>query len=278
MPSRAHKVFINDRELLYASSDPNDLLSSCARTFLSRHPSERSDDTVYAEPVRWFSFFAEPGKGKGIGVKALVNLKIGTHVGFVEGLVTKVPPSTLSESFSFQLFDSPDVFCDSLSGGSLATFINENIVSPNCTAQKGVFGGKLRIRVVVSSYVQAGTALSLSYRGDVSLGSVLTESPKHNWGKSLAPDGSLSHNTRVCANRRYHASVPAPLTSWLCIDCTSFYGGCAIPLCSEACFRSHVADWASGNLEDRTFCAPRRAYHAKPLLTKAVMPRPSSLK
>ena len=278
MPSRARRVFINDRELLYASSDPNDLLSTCARDFLARHPTERSDNTAYTDPDKRLSFFAEPGKGKGIGVKALVDLKIGTHVGFVEGLVTTVPPSTLSESFSFQLFDSPDVYCDSLSGGSLATFINENIVSPNCTAQKGVYGGKLRIRVVVSSFVSAGTALSLSYRGDVSPGSVLIESRKHNWGKSLAPDGSFSHNTRVCANRRYHASTPAPLTSWLCIDCTSFYDGCAIPLCSEACFRSHVSDWASGDPADRTFCAPRRAYHAKPLLTKAVMPRPSSLK
>ena len=276
MAQRVPSIFINGRELVNHSVDPGGLSAACALAYLARNPSERSDSTIYDDPERMFTFFPEPGKGKGIGVRALVDVDAGAHVGFMEGLVTLVPPSLLGEAFSIQLSRSPDVFVDSGSRGSLATFINEDLTNPNCLVSTGVFDGKLRIRVTTARRIEAGTALSLNYRGDVAGDAVSRERAHHSWGKSLAPDGSFSHNTRVCANRRYHAATPPPLTSMLCVECTEFYGGCAVSMCGDACFGSHVADWASPDPADRSFCAPRRTYRGAPLLTKRITPRASA--
>jgi hypothetical protein len=267
-------IYISGRVLLHVSDDPDGLASLCVRPWLAQNPEARSDNSLYPELRHALTFCAEPGKGKGVGVRALTDIPAGTHIGWVEGLVTRRPPTIVGEAFSFQLSHEPPVFVDAMQGGSLATFINEDLVNPNCESITGVYGNKLRIRIVTIRRVDAGAVLSLSYRGSsVPSEMVLAEETKHHWGKSLAPDGTLSHNTRACANRRYHASGPIPLTSMLCVECTAFYGGHAIPFCSDACFRSHVADWASADTADRTFCAPRRAHYAKPLLTRAVTPR-----
>jgi hypothetical protein len=269
-------IFINGRELLYDSIDPKGLSAACARLYLRRNPTERSNDTLYKERERALTFFPEPGKGKGIGVRAVVDFEAGAHVGFMDGIVTRVPPSTLGEAFTIQLSESPDVFVNSVSGGSLATFINEDLTDPNCSFSLAVYGGKLRIRVVTARRIEAGAALSLNYRGDVVSGVVSREGANHSWGKSVTPNGTFSTNTRVCANLRYHASTSAPLTSMLCVECTEYYGGCAVSLCCEACFKSHVADWATGDPADRSYCAPRRTYRAAPLVTKRVTPRVSA--
>jgi hypothetical protein len=270
--SADESVYINGRLLLHQSVDPDDLTPLCVRSWKAKYPTARSDDALYVL-TDTLTFFAEPGKGKGIGVRAMTTIEFGAHIGWVEGLLTRTPPSTLGEAYSFQLCHFPAVFVDAAHGGSLATFINEDICNPNCEATTGLFGGTLRIRISALRRIEAGTALSLNYRGGVPPETVREEESKHHWGKSLAPDGTLSHNTRACANRRYHVIGPVPLTSMLCIECTDHYGGHAIPLCSDACFRSHVADWASADMSDRTFCAPRRAFYAKPLRTKAVTPR-----
>jgi hypothetical protein len=69
--------------------------------------------------------------------------------------VTRSHPDRVGESFSFELSDNPHVYIDSGKEGSLVTFINEDVLSPNCVAVTMVHRGLLRIRVSTTSDLEA---------------------------------------------------------------------------------------------------------------------------
>ena len=156
----------------------------------------------------------------------------------------------------------------------MCTFINEDVLDPNCVATTVLHRGKLKIRVTTTCEVSAGSSLSLNYRA-LSSDAVRLVSLGHRWGRALTPSGQLSTGTRRCANSRYHASGPRPLTSMLCVDCTAAQGR-FVGYCCDGCFDSHVADFASDDPADREMCRPVRANNVKAVATRVMTPRASS--
>jgi hypothetical protein len=266
---RRTDVRINGRFLISASSDPGGLSALCAR----RCPDVVRDDSEFPCIDDCLSLFPEPGKGKGFGVRTEIDLAAGAHVGWVEGLVTLIHPGRIGESFSYQLSENPNVYFDSGEMGSLVTFINEDLSTPNCVAARVVHHNQMRIRVSTCRPVPAGSALSLSYRL-IPAERLRLESSKHHWGRAVTPAGQLSTGLRHCANRRYHVS-DAPKTSMLCVECSAHFSR-AVSFCSDSCFSSHVADHASDDPEDVLMCTPVRANNVKPVVTRLMTPRSSS--
>ena len=263
-------ALINGRRIVQKSVDPSGLAAQCARSWLVRHAPLRSDNSAYPCVDSVLSISPEAGKGKGFGIFTTVDLPSGSHVGWVEGELTLIHPDPYGTSYSFQLYDDPPVYVDSGVFGSLVTLINEDVITPNCTARALVHRGLLRIQVSTNRLLVAGSVLSLSYR-DVDPASITREFASHHWGRVMGPSGGIGTGTRRCANRRYHPTHP-PQTSLVCMECSQRF---SLPtsFCSEACFASHVADHASADTSDIDMCTPLRTGHSGPVKTRAAAPK-----
>ena len=267
---------VNGRAIISESVDPSNLGGLCAISWLRSHPFSGSIDTEFPNTDAMFSVFAEPGKGKEVGLRTDFDLPAGAHVGWVEGTLTRIHPNDFGSSYSFQLSDEPVVFIDSGLRGSLVTLINEDVFAPNCAAEALVHCGRLRIRVSTLRPLVAGTALSLSYRRS-NADALAREAVMHHWGNTVTPSGTINSGTRLCANHRYHAGgSKTPLTSLVCVECSERFAR-ATPFCSLACFASHVADHASVDTSDVLLCTPLRSNGAKPVITRLLTARALSL-
>ncbi len=263
---------VNGRRIVYESSDPEGLAALCARSWLAEHPGRVSDDSEYPFNDSYLSMVPESGRGKGVGLRTEISVPSGFHVGWVEGVLTRLHPDTIGEAYSFQLCERPVVYIDSGTQGSLVTLINEDVYDPNCVAEALVHRGRLRIRVTTNRSLEAGSLLSLSYRR-TDRKAFERELEAHHWGRALTPAGIVSNGTRLCANRRYHAASPPPLTAMLCVECSEFFQRAA-PFCCVACFASHVADHASSDPDDVLMCTPLKSNGSKPVRTQRMADPP----
>jgi hypothetical protein len=265
-------VRINGRSLISSSIDPDGLAAACARLLgtTSETPQVGLEDCPNIDHI--LTIAAESSKG--IGVFADDDLPPGIHVGWIFGTVsTTTVPSKRGDVCSFELCESPAAYVNFDASGSLATFINEDILAPNCVANLVLFQEEVRVRVTTTRAIPRGTALSMNYRTNVSTAALLRERELHSWGRALTSNGSLCTNTYMCANRRYHcAPMKPPSTSMLCVECSAQHGR-SVAFCGSACFLSHVADYASSDHRDRAFCAPFDSNRAKAVVTKKVTPR-----
>jgi hypothetical protein len=265
---------VNGRFVIAASADPSNLAAECTRAWRLRCPAAVDIESDYLSIDHLLSIYPEPGKRKGVELRTEAELAAGSHVGWVEGLLTNTHPDSTGVGSAFQLCEEPPVYIDTSEAGSLVTFINEEFLAPNCTATFVLHRGQLRIQVTTNCTVPAGCALSMCYRS-VKPENFRRELELHSWGRSLTPSGQLSTGLRHCANRRYHSAEAPGLTSMLCVECTARLSR-AVAFCSDSCFASHVADHASDDPEDLQMSTPARANHAKPVITRLMTPRACS--